>query len=238
MKFIKKNLKWITISFVMIIIIGSISYKYFLIKQNNQKEPNNNLILEERKDQEVQEENQKEIEPQKVSVDIKGAVALPGVYEIEITKKVIDVVQLAGGFTEQADSSFVNLAKKVEDEMVIIIYTTEEVKKWTTQDSIAKIVDKQCICPVIKNDACINEQTSNSKEEQSNSSSSNPTEKINLNTATLEELQTLSGIGESKAQAIITYREEVGAFEKIEDLMKVSGIGEALYEKVKDHITV
>ena len=236
MKFIKKNLKWITISFVMIIIIGCISYKYFLIKQNNQKDANNNLILEERKEQEVQEE--KEIEPQKVSVDIKGAVALPGVYEIEITKKVIDVVQLAGGFTEQADSSFVNLAKKVEDEMVIIIYTTEEVKKWTTQDSIAKIVDKQCICPVIKNDACINEQTSNLKEEQSNSSSSNSLEKINLNTATLEELQTLSGIGESKAQAIITYREEVGAFEKIEDLMKVSGIGEALYEKVKDYITV
>ena len=64
------------------------------------------------------------------------------------------------------------------------------------------------------------------------------TGKINLNTATMEELQTLSGIGESKAQAIIDYREENGQFSKPEDILEVSGIGETLYEKIKDNITV
>lgn len=147
---------------------------------------------------------------------------------------VIDVVQLAGGLTDQADTTLINLAKKVTNEMVIIIYTKDEVKKATEENNIAKIVDKQCICPEIKNDACINDNT----KENETSSEATETKKINLNTATLEELQTLSGIGESKAKAIIEYRETVGNFQKIEDLMEVSGIGEALYEKVKNDITV
>ena len=72
----------------------------------------------------------------------------------------------------------------------------------------------------------------------SSNNSSTSTEKININTATLEELQTLSGIGESKAKAIIEYREENGNFSKPEDILNVSGIGESVYEKIKDNITV
>lgn len=231
MKFIKKNIKWITITVVIMIIIGLISLKHSLIKKNNSPKQEEISILEKTPTEPELEAEEPEIK--NVYVDIKGAVALPGVYEIEENKKVIDVIELAGGFTEQADTSLVNLAKKVENEMVIIIYTSDEVRKATAENSIAKIVDKQCICPEIKNDACINNNTTESSPNKETN-----TQKINLNTATLEELQTLSGIGESKAKAIIEYRETNGFFQTIEELMEVSGIGEALYEKVKNNITV
>ena len=80
----------------------------------------------------------------------------------------------------------------------------------------------------------------NKKSTTSNSSSGNTTvsEKVNINTANLEQLQTLSGVGASKAQAILEYREKNGNFTKIEDIMKVSGIGNSVYEKIKDSITV
>ncbi|MCI6266884.1 MAG: helix-hairpin-helix domain-containing protein [Erysipelotrichaceae bacterium] len=231
MKLIKKNLKWITIIVLIVMIISFLLLKYFLLKQkdNIEKEA---ITVKEQSELLLIEEKQEPIK--NIFVDIKGAVSQPGVYEIEENKKVIDVVQLAGGLTDQADTTLINLAKKVTNEMVIIIYTKDEVKKATEENNIAKIVDKQCICPEIKNDACINDNT----KENETSSEATETKKINLNTATLEELQTLSGIGESKAKAIIEYRETVGNFQKIEDLMEVSGIGEALYEKVKNDITV
>ena len=149
---------------------------------------------------------------------------------------VIDAIGLAGGLTDQADTSLINLAKKVINEMVVIIYTLEEVKKATEVDAIAKVIDNKCVCPEIKNDACLTKEENQNINSDEASTTTN--DKINLNTATLEELQTLPGIGESKAQAIIDYRVEHGDFEKIEDLQEVSGIGEALYEKVKDYITV
>lgn len=233
MKFIKKNLKWITIAAIILLVITMLSLKFFLIKKSKQIEAEEVSVLE--KELEPPESEPLETTIANVYVDIKGAVALPGVYEIEENKKVIDVVNLAGGFTEQADTSLVNLAKKVENEMVIIIYTSEEVKKATAEDSIAKVVDKQCICPEVKNDACIKSNTQSSSTSSTNETN---TQKVNLNTATLEELQALSGIGESKAKAIIEYREKNGLFQTIEELMEVSGIGEALYEKVKNDIAV
>ena len=231
MKFVKKNLKWITILVLIVMLISLSLLKYFLLKQEDKLE-NDIIPIEELTEVETTKEEQEPIK--NIYVDIKGEVSQPGVYEIEENKKVIDVVQLAGGLTEQADTTLINLAKKVTNEMVIIIYTKEEVKKAQEENSIAKVVDKQCICPEIKNDACLNTDS----KETTASSEDTESKKINLNTATLEELQTLSGIGESKAKAIIEYRETVGKFQKIEDLMEVSGIGEALYEKVKNDITV
>lgn len=238
MKFIKKNLKWITVFIVMIIFVGLAGWKYYLLKMEDRVEDKleiNSTIMEDSSLDESKDDLGEEVLSKNVFVDIKGAVKKPGVYKIEDSKKVIDVVELAGGFTERADSSFVNLAKNVEDEMVIIIYTIEEVKKASEDNPIIKIVDKQCICPEIKNDACLTNKTDNSI---SNEEKEVIEGKINLNTATIDELQTLSGIGESKAKAIIEYRENVGKFGVIEDLMKVTGIGEALYEKIKDNITV
>lgn len=237
MKIIKKNLKWITLLFVMIIFIGGILIKYSLSMKETE-----DIVLEELelKEEEVQEVTVQEVEEtpvlQSVYVDIKGAVQKPGVYEVTEDKKVIDVVEMAGGFTKNADTSIINLAKKVTNEMVIIIYTIDEVKKSKETETVVKVIEKECVCPEIKNDACLN---SNNKEKDTETSSNETISgKININTASLEEIQALSGIGESKAKAIIKHREENGNFEKIEDLMNVSGIGETLYEKIKNDITV
>ena len=154
---------------------------------------------------------------------------------------VIDVVNEAGGLTKNADTSMINLAKVVTNEMVIIIYTKEEVKKYQKQEEIIKIIDKECICPEIKNDACINNQSSNPKESNKNNNQTienNSNKKININKASKEELQTLTGIGESKAEAIIEYRQKNGNFKTIEEIKEVSGIGESAYEKIKDYITI
>lgn len=235
MKKIKKNLKLITIMIVMIILIVGILIKYSLSNSTVEEVSMEDLELEDNEEIiMVEEENSGSL---KVYVDIKGAVNNPGVYEIEEDKKVIDVVELAGGFTGQADTSMINLAKKVSDEMVIIIYTIDEVKKAQEENTIIKIVDQECVCPEISNDACLKEEVSKNSDDK-DSTSNTETNTININSATIEELLTLSGIGESKAKAIIEYREENGNFKNIEDIMNVPGIGEALYEKIKDNITV
>ena len=100
-------------------------------------------------------------------------------------------------------------------------------------------IEYECICPDNKNDACISNQdtvNTNGTKISSKSSTINKDDKISINTATLEELMTLSGIGETKAKAIIEYRENNGAFKTLEDLMNVSGIGESSYSKIKDSI--
>ena len=220
-------------------IIGVFGLKIYL---NQEKKHINHSKVEEIIT-DVNEDIKEEVN-KNVFVDIKGAVINPGVYEIDQNKKVIDVVSLAGGLKENADTSLVNLAKKVANEMVVIIYTKEEVAKAQEPNQIIKYVDKKCICPEIKNDACINNSikkensSSSNNKDTSDSKNNNEDVMVNLNTATLEELQTLSGIGESKAEAIIQYREEHGGFMSIEELKEVSGIGASLYEKVKDHITV
>lgn len=237
MKLIKKNLKWITLSIVMLVIIGGIIIKYSIINKEVEQISIDELELEINQTNDLPETNDEtnetgESEPALIYVDVKGAIQNPGVYEVAEGKKVIDVINLAGGFTEEADTSMINLAKKVSDEMVIIIYTASEVKNTTETETIVKVIEKECICPEITNDACINQSENKTSEEATTD------KKVNINTALLEELLTLTGIGESKAEAIIAYREENGKFEKTEDLMNVSGIGESLYEKIKDNITV
>ena len=235
MKKIKKNLKWITIVIVMITIIGGLLLKWNLENSKTKDIVVEELVIEEQTPI-IEKSKEEEVILSNVYVDIKGAVVKPGVYEISEDKKVIDVVQLAGGFKENADTSMINLAKKVTNEMVIIIYTSEEIKKSQEKDSIVKIIEKECVCPEINNDACLNQETQ--KNDSFASEENLNDKKININNATLEELLTISGIGESKAQAIIQYRTENGNFEKIEDIMNVAGIGEALYEKIKNRITV
>ena len=120
--------------------------------------------------------------------------------------------------------------------MVIIIYTNEEIQEMTEGSTSIKVVDKECICPKIENNACIdnnNKYTNISSE--INQSTSN---KISLNNASKEELMTLNGIGESKANAIIEYRNNNGLFKQIEDITNVKGIGNSVYEKIKDRLTL
>lgn len=231
----KKNLKWVILTFFIIGIV----FLFFLnnysksAKKETLKEEPEELIFKEEKEETNKRDNQKE----NVFVDIKGAIANPGVYELEQNKKVIDVVNLAGGFLENANTQTINLAKKVTNEMVIIIYTNEEIKLAMAEEKTAKVIDNTCVCPVLKNDACINKNETK-KDATTSNEPETITEPININTATVSDFDKLPGIGASKAESIVQYREKNGPFEKIEDLKEISGIGDALFEKIKDYITI
>jgi len=149
-----------------------------------------------------------------VVVDIKGAILNPGVYRVSKNTIIQDVISLAGGLTKNADTSNLNLGKKVTDEMVITVFTKEEILKME--------LDKE----PIKEDQVRNDEIGENKK------------LISLNTATLEELTTLPGIGEAKAKIIIAYREHCGNFKKKEELKNIKGIGEAVYAKLENYITV
>ena len=147
-----------------------------------------------------------------VYVYICGEVAAPGVYELPKDSRIYEAVDAAGGFTENAARESVNLASKVSDGMQITIYNREEAASLPAGSGSA-----------VGNTG------------QGGTSGSGL---VNLNTATKEELMTLKGIGEAKAEDIIRYREKSGGFKKIEDIMKISGIKEAGFQKIKDNITV
>lgn len=206
---------------IFIVVIGCLIY-YFGIYQNNNS---NQEIVSISND--ILNENKPPVEEEKmIIVDVKGAVKNPGVYELTNGSRVHDAIKMSGGLTNKGDTSVINLSKKLEDEMVIIVYTKDEVKALNKNNEIIKYVDKECVCPKITNGACINDNNSNE------------TKKISLNNATLEELQTLPGIGESKALEIINYRKENGGFKTIEELMNISGIGQSTFEKIKDLVTI
>ncbi|PMC39696.1 competence protein ComE [Bacillus sp. UMB0899] len=143
-----------------------------------------------------------------IMIDVKGAVQQPGVYEMPEDARVFEVIQKAGGLSENANELAVNLASSIQDGMVVYIPLKGET----------------------------NENPFNSQSVVNNEGSAR--RKVNINSATSEELQTLTGIGPSKAEAIIAYREEQGSFTKIEDLLEVNGIGEKSFEKLSEEITV
>ncbi len=178
-------------------------------------------------------------------VDIKGAVASPGVYTADASNIVNDIINMAGGLNSNATTQNLNLSKKIQDEMVIIIYTEEELRNKTSQ------IDEVCFnnnldisqCVLNRQSLVVSEssQTDPKFEEssQNNLNETNPQNtKVSLNKATLEELMTLNGIGEAKAKSIIAYREENQGFKSVDELLNVSGIKEALFAKIKDNITL
>jgi len=225
--FIKGHLK-VSIIILSIVILGLISILTY-------KEKDETILVEKEEKLAVKEDKKEEKEPDvsTVFVDIKGAVNAPGVYEIDSTKRVIDAINLAGGLTSKADTINLNLSKKVEDEMYIVVYTKTELyeyKKKNTDISKANCASLECECPDSNNSSCIN------KEE--GKTTSNIPGKVSLNTATKEELMSLSGIGEAKASAIITYRNENGKFKSVEDVKNVSGIGDSLFEQIKNNIVL
>ena len=216
MKFIKKHKGKI---FIIIFIIFT---AYTVIDTYSLKEPK-----EEKKEVTIkkQAKEDKETVSQKVLIDVKGEVNTPGVYELTVDNTVIDAIKKAGGLTSQSDTSNINLSKKLEDEMVIIVYSKEEIKE----------MNKEIECPPC-NDVCITKEDEKALLEEE--TEEKITGKVNLNEADIEALQTLDGIGEVKAKAIIDYRDKNGPFKQIEDIKNVSGIGDSVYEKIKDNITV
>ena len=161
-------------------------------------------------------------------VDIKGEVNNPGTYSMKAGSRVIDVIHLAGDLKNDADTSVLNLSKKIKDEMVIIVYSRDEVANFTKVKE--KEQQEQAACASnngVSNDACISSEVVNV-----------PNVKVSLNNANLEEFLTLTGKGEAKAKEIINYREEKGEFTDINQLKEVKGIGDALFEAIKESITL
>lgn len=233
----KKLLKyWKYVIIALLIIAISI----IILVENN--ETNIEEIKEEPIEQieiEEQKEKIKEESKEKIKVDIKGEVNKPGVYELEIGSRVYDAIKASGDLTENADTTLLNLSKNLTDEMVIIIYNKYEIEKLkkdlTTTKTVIQYIEKECTCPDTINDACM--KKANEKETQTTEETLKD-KKISINTGTLEELQTLPGIGESKAKTIIEYREKNGDFKDIEEIKNISGIGESTFEKFKEYITI
>lgn len=235
MNFFDERKKDILIVALMIVIIGLVGCIIVGIS-NKDTTKKNEVILE--KKEEVIETTEEVLE--EYYVDIKGAVEKPGVYKLNKGSIVNDVIKMAGGLKSNASTKYINLSYEIKNHDVIYIYTNSEVKK--------AAIKEECVCPKVEISKCENSSivTNNSVSdndlvvenetiiEEDKGVVSNL---ININTASLDELLTLNGIGESKALAIIEYR-KINKFTKIEDLMNVSGIGEALYNKVKDSITV
>lgn len=213
---------------ILIIISIIVGLSIFYYQKNNKKEKKKEIVeIEENDELKVKEKDKnKEVEIE-YKVDIKGAVNLPGIYSMKSTSRVIDVINEAGGLTDLADTSVINLSKKIIDEMVIIIYTKEQVANFTKVKETEKIIQDKCNQVdenSLKNDACIKTEEITSK--------------VSINNSPKEVLMTLQGIGESKANDIIKYREENGPFNSIEDIKNVPGIGDNLFAQIKEDITL
>ncbi len=209
---------------IIIILIPFLILMVFI--QMYKKE--NNIVINENYTSDNETELIDNVDNHEKKLNIKGAVVNPGVYSFNEGERVIDAINKSGGLLENADTSVINLSKNLFDEMVIVVYTVDEVNEMKGKNILIQYVEKECNCPTLSNDACL----SNDSVKESDSS------KISINNASVEELTKLSGIGESKAKSIVEYRNEHGLFSSIDEILNVSGIGEALFEKIKDNITI
>ena len=189
-----------------------------------------------KKKAEITESDQSSAMQQPVSrtiyVDVCGAVVNPGVYELSSDSRVFQAIEKAGGYLPGAAASYLNRARSLYDGQQIYVPTQEEVDSQTiplTQDETAQ-------------DGVVQAGTAQTGTAADNTAdgtgSTQAGQRINLNTADVSQLSTLTGVGESKALAIIAYREENGPFTSIEDIMNVPGIKEGTYEKIKDKIAI
>ena len=160
-------------------------------------------------------------------VHICGAVSAPGVYELPAGSRIIDAVEAGGGFLPEADEACCNLAEEIVDGCQIYIMTKSE-----------SCADGQAEKKAGIQTSPDSDMQTTDRNVRSNSTTALENGLVNLNTADVAALMTLPGIGESRAKAIISYREQHGAFAKIEDIMKISGIKQAAFSKIKDKITV
>ena len=150
-------------------------------------------------------------ETETLFVQVAGAVKSPGVYELAADARVFEAIELAGGLKKNADDAGLNQAAPLTDGEKIYVYSIGEL-----------------------DEAAVN----GSGESVDNGFGDSVDGRININTAGLDDLKTLSGIGDAKAQAIISYRESNGGFRNVEELTKVDGIGDATFQKLKDYITI
>lgn len=215
-QYVEMYWKWIIAGIVLLILMISVFIKP---SESESKENETNSMYQEILNEtdntadgiesETIEQKGSEETQTEIFVDVKGAVQHPGVYEMADGSRLIDAIEKAGGFTKEADSNTVNLAQLLTDQMMIYVGKVGEEPLPINQ----------------------------SGEEQVNEENGENLS-ININTAEFTELMKLKGIGEAKAQNIITYREENGKFETIEEIKEVSGIGEGIFEGLKGDIVV
>lgn len=241
------NKKIVTI-ILTVIFIGAAGILYSL---GASKDTNSNVILKENDDERVLNSSQDQIQDKKNSVEkitelshakegtkesqahtdytgeedlenfiyvhICGEVKNPRVYKVKKDARLTHVIEQAGGLTNQAASDYINQARFVIDGEKIYIPSTKEVKEMN-------LIEKE-------NDITM-------KEQETASQSSSSKRMININTASLEELMTLTGIGQAKANSIIAYRESNGLFKSIDEVKNIEGIKDGVFKKIRDLITI
>ena len=201
--FFKQNIKSIVLAFFCSVVVIGIGFDYF---NHSKTEGYNDISFSNHKSDRIDnEEKNDDKQDEKIFVDVKGAVKNPGVFETTKDKRIKDLIDVAGGLLDDADTSTLNLSQKVKDQMVIYVLKHGEKPKQMSEIG---------------------------------TTSSSSGEVININTANKEQLMKISGVGKTKAEAIIEHREKNGDFKKKEDITKVRGIGKATFEKIKDKIEV
>ena len=215
----KLDKDYIVIGIIIIAVIIFIVLNIGKVTEFNKGEKENTTInasIEESKNDIEEKENKENKEETKemgtgIFVHIDGWIQNPGVYEIKENDRVNTIIEKAGGLKEGASIKSINLAARLSDGDKIYIPNREEEKQIETTE-------------VKGNNTGTVKITKNSK--------------ININKASISELKQITGIGESTANKIIDYRENVGKFKKIEDIKEVKGIGDSKYESIKDKITI
>ncbi len=229
----KKYLNYILLGFIIFLI--SVQYVIFAYLYYNRDNKINVDLVNNVNNEIVQESS----DTSKFYVEIKGAVNKPGVYELYSNNIINDLVTIAGGFKSNAYTNNINLSKYLSSQMVVYVYTKYEYSLLNKKNDN----QNECNCSNVNLDNCLKDGSSiinvneSSDDFISNSVDSAKTIKININTASLDELITLNGIGEAKAKSIIEYRKEHGSFSSIDDLKNISGISDKIFEKIKDNIT-
>lgn len=215
--------KFIVIGLVVLILGGG-----YFIQKNKQPVANNAQILSESNKMQSAEFSSKSENknvstassfngPSKqstVTVDIAGAVKKSGVYTLKNGTRLNDLLKMCGGLTDKAETRAINRAALLKDQdQIYVPHIGEKVENIPTATNSSN-----------------NSSTSDSTDSNS--------EQIHLNSATVQDLQKLNGIGQKKAEQIIAYRDQNGGFKQIEDLIKVTGIGEKTFEKLKDQLAL
>lgn len=172
-------------------------------------------------DSETKEISEEEAPPKQLTVYICGEVKEPGVYLLEPGSRIYQVVELAGGFTSEAYIEDINQAEAVVDAQMIRVLSFAQAEERMNQPEISG-----------------EDTTPGSTLEDGRTTGIDASGRVDLNRATADQLMTLPGIGQTKAENIIAYREEKGGFTKIEDIMNIPGIKEGVFEKIKDSIVV
>ena len=212
-----------TIMYILIIGIFLIGIYYFFIRDKDYIEDNHNLSISNSHIENVQNENidLNKKEENKIIIYITGEVKNEGIYEIKENSRIADIIKVAGGLTEEANINNINLAFLLEDGMKIHIPKYgEDINE--IKDDTSMYISKE----------------NNEIQGIINTNKNSKNNKININNATQTELESLPGIGKSTALNIINYRKENGKFSNIEDIKKVSGIGDSKYNKIKDLIDI